>query len=81
MSKAKTTLFALSVLTLAAGPTGAAEYGIPVTTEQAKKIAAGVIPECAGNKWNVAVAVIGGVGVSGVTRDQDEQCAKEGLGS
>jgi uncharacterized protein GlcG (DUF336 family) len=25
--------------------------------------------------------VIGGVGVSGVTGDQDEQCAKAGLGS
>jgi uncharacterized protein GlcG (DUF336 family) len=128
------------------------EYGTPVTTAQAKKIAAGVIAECQANKWNVAVAVVdthgglvyfermentqtasldiaimkaraaatyrrptrafanviaksgpavmtlpgvvaspggepimvggkvtGGVGVSGVTGDQDEQCAKAGL--
>ena len=153
MSKARM-LAVLSVCALAAGPIGAAEYGTPVTTEQAKKIAAGVIAECASNKWNVAVAVvdnqgglvyyermenvqsasfdvaimkarsaatwrrptrawvdaiakggptvitlpgvvaspggmpimaggrvIGGLGVSGVTGDQDEQCAKAGLGS
>jgi uncharacterized protein GlcG (DUF336 family) len=128
------------------------DYGTPVTTAQAKKIAAGVIAECAANKWNIAVAVTdtagglvyfermentqnasldiavlkakaastyrrptrafadaiaksgpavmtlpgvvaspggvpimvggkvtGAVGVSGVTGDQDEQCAKAGL--
>ena len=128
------------------------EYGPDITIEAAKKIAGGVIAECAKNKWNVAVAVvnthgslvyyermnntqsasariavdkasaaamyrrptrafvdaiakagpavmtlpgvvgspggmpifsggriIGGVGVSGVTGDQDEQCAKAGL--
>jgi uncharacterized protein GlcG (DUF336 family) len=128
------------------------EYGTDITVETAKKIAAGVIKECTGNKWNVAVAVvnthgslvyyermnntqsasariavdkasaaamyrrptrafvdaiaktgpatmtlpgvvaspgglpivsggkiIGGVGVSGVTGDQDEQCSKAGL--
>jgi uncharacterized protein GlcG (DUF336 family) len=128
------------------------EYGPDITIEAAKKIAAGVIAECAKNKWNIAVAVvnthgslvyyermnntqsasaqiavdkarvgamyrrptrvfadtiakagpavmtlpgvvaspggmpifsggrvIGGVGVSGVTGDQDEQCAKAGL--
>ena len=127
-------------------------YGPSVTVDQAKKIAAAVIAECAANKWNVAVAVVdthglliyfermedtqtasskiaimkakaaatyrrptrawadaiakggpavitlpgvvaspggnpifvggkvtGGVGVSGVTGDQDEQCAKAGL--
>ena len=130
----------------------AAEYGSDITIEAAKKIAAGVVAECAANKWNIAVAVvnthgslvyyermnntqsasariaidkasaaamyrrptrvfaetiakagpavmtlpgvvaspggmpivasgtiIGGVGVSGVTGDQDEQCAKAGL--
>jgi uncharacterized protein GlcG (DUF336 family) len=129
------------------------EYGPSVNIAAAKKIAAGVIAECARNSWNVAVAVvdthgflvyfermentqsasmeiavgkartaatyrrttrvfmeainkgpatatlpgvvaspggvpifadgkvIGGVGVSGVTGDQDEQCAKAGLGS
>lgn len=128
------------------------EYGTPITIDQAKKIAAGVVAECRSNKWNVAVAlvdthgglvyfermqntqtasmdiailkaraaatyrrttrvfaeviaksgpavmtlpgmvaspggvpifvdgkVIGGVGVSGVTGDQDEQCAKSGI--
>ena len=127
-------------------------YGANITTEAAKKIAAGVLKECAANKWNVAVAVvdtagglvfyermedtqsasydiaimkakaaatyrrttrvfmeginkapatatlpgvvgspggvpifvsgkiIGAVGVSGVTGDQDEQCAKAGIG-
>lgn len=128
------------------------DYGTPVTTAQAKKIAAAVLAECAANKWNVAVAVVdtgghlvyferlentqvasmniaimkakaandyrrptrafvdaiaktgpatmtlpgvvaspggvpimvdgkvtGAVGVSGVTGDQDEQCAKAGL--
>lgn len=129
------------------------EYGPSVNTAAAKKIAAGVLAECAKNNWNVAVAVvdthgflvyfermentqyasndiaigkaraaatyrrptrvfmevinkapatatlpgvfaspgglpimadgrvIGGVGVSGVTGDQDEQCSKAGLGS
>jgi uncharacterized protein GlcG (DUF336 family) len=127
------------------------DYGPTVTTAAAKKIAAGVIAECAANKWNVAVAIVdthgflvyfermentqtasmdiaigkaraaatyrrptrvfmeainkapatatlpgvfaspggmpimvdgkvtGGVGVSGVTGEQDEQCAKAGL--
>ena len=128
------------------------DNGPPITITAAKKIAAGVVAECAKNGWNVAVAivepsgslvyfermentqyagndiaigkartaatyrratrvfaelmakvpayvtlgfhggagglpifadgkVIGGVGVSGVTADQDEQCAKAGLGS
>jgi glc operon protein GlcG len=129
------------------------DYGTAVNVAQAKKIAAGVVAECAKNQWNVAVAVVdnhgylvyfermdntqtasmdiavgkakaaatyrrptrafadvinkggpatatlpgvfaspgglpimmegkvtGGVGVSGVTGDQDEQCAKAGLG-
>ena len=143
-------------LALSAAPVVAQQrpdYGPSVTIEQAKKIAAGVIAECASNKWNVAVAVVdphghlvyfermeqtqyasldiaigkakaaatyrrptrafldainktgpatmtlpgviaspggvpimsggrvtGAVGVSGVTGDQDEQCAKAGLG-
>ena len=130
------------------------ENGPPINIAAAKKIAAGVLAECAKNSWNVAVAVvepngslvyfermentqyasmdiaigkaraaatyrrptrvfadvinkggpatatlpgvfaspggnpimadgkvIGAVGVSGVTGDQDEQCAKAGLGS
>jgi len=129
------------------------ENGPPINIAAAKKIAAGVLAECAKNNWNVAVAivepngslvyfermentqyasmdvaidkarasamyrrptrvfmdvinkapatatlrgvsaspggnpimadgkVIGAVGVSGVTGDQDEQCAKAGLGS
>ena len=127
-------------------------YGPNINTAAAKKIAAGVVAECASNKWNIAVAivdtagslvyferiedtqtvsmdiaimkakaaatyrrptrvwvdiiakgnpavmtlpgivaspggvpifvggkVIGAVGVSGVTGDQDEQCAKAGI--
>src|SRR5262245_57177434 len=129
------------------------ENGAPIDIAAAKKIAAGVLAECAKNSWNVAVAivevngslvyfermqntqyasmdiaigkaraaatyrrptrvfadvinkggpatatlpgvfaspggvpimadgrVIGAVGVSGVTGDQDEQCSKAGLG-
>ena len=33
-------------------------YATPVTTATAKKIAAGVLAECAKNNWNVAVAVV-----------------------
>jgi glc operon protein GlcG len=33
-------------------------YGTPVTVDQAKKIAAGVVKECQSNKWNVAVAIV-----------------------
>ena len=153
MSKSAVTLATLGVCALSLSVGHAAEYGTPVTTDQAKKIAAGVIAECASNKWNVAVAVVdthgaliyfermentqtasydiaimkakaaatyrrptrafldaiakagpgvmtlpgvvaspggipivaggritGAVGVSGVTGDQDEQCAKAGLG-
>ena len=148
-------VLAAAALALTAAPVSAQQrpdYGTPVTTDQAKKIAAGVVAECKKNKWNVAVAVVdtgghlvyferidntqtasmdiaimkaraaatyrrptrafanaiaksgpavmtlpgaiaspggepimvggkvtGGVGVSGVTGDQDEQCAKAGL--
>jgi glc operon protein GlcG len=141
-----------AVFALSASAQQRPDYGTPVTIDQAKKIAAGVVAECAANKWNVAVAVVdtgghlvyferidntqtasmdiaimkaraaatyrrptrafvdaiakggpaimtlpgvvaspggvpimvggkvtGGVGVSGVTGDQDEQCAKAGL--
>ena len=33
-------------------------YGPAVTVTQAKKIAAGVVAECAKNNWNVAVAIV-----------------------
>ena len=157
MFETKNGLAAMGALTLALTAVPALaqqrpDYGTPVTIDQAKKIAAGVIAECASNKWNVAVAVVdthgglvyyermentqtasfdiaimkaraaatyrrptrawvdviaktgpaamtlpgvvaspggmpimvggrvaGGVGVSGVTGDQDEQCAKAGL--
>ena len=157
MSALRTTLrvlsaFALAIFAVSASAQQRPEYGTPVTIDQAKKIAAGVIAECHNNKWNVAVAVvdthgglvyfermentqtasldiaimkarvgsnyrrpsrvfadviaksgpavmtlpgvvaspgglpimvggkvIGGVGVSGVTGDQDEQCSKAGL--
>ena len=128
------------------------DYGLDITLEAAKKLAAGTVAECRANQWNVAVAVvnthgslvyyermdntqsasakiavdkasaaamyrrttrafadaiaksgpavmtlpgviaspgglpimrdgmvIGGLGVSGMTGDQDEQCAKAGL--
>jgi uncharacterized protein GlcG (DUF336 family) len=156
MSVLKIVSRALGILVLAAFAVSASaqqrpDYGTPVTIEQAKKIAAGVVAECMANKWNVAVAVvdthgsliyferieqtqyasadiaimkaraaatyrrptrafmdainkapatatlpgvvgspggnpimvggrvIGAVGVSGVTGDQDEQCAKAGI--
>ena len=154
-AKIKLSALGACALALSTGPAVAQQrpdYGTPVTIEQAKKIAAGVIAECTSNKWNVAVAVVdthgglvyyermentqtasydiaigkaraaatyrrptrafvdaiaksgpavmtlpgvmaspgglpimsggrvtGGVGVSGVTGDQDEQCAKAGL--
>ena len=34
------------------------DYGPDVNTATAKKIAAGVIAECAKNNWNIAVAVV-----------------------
>ena len=34
------------------------DYGPSVTINQAKKVAAGVLAECAKNQWNVAVAVV-----------------------
>jgi glc operon protein GlcG len=148
--------FALGLALVSAAGIAAAQdrrpdNGPPINIAAAKKIAAGVLAECAKNSWNVAVAVvepsgalvyfermestqyaggdiaigkarsaatyrrstraffdvinktpafatlsgvvalpgglpimadgrvIGGVGVSGVTGDQDEQCAKAGL--
>lgn len=151
----RTAVMAAALALAAAAPAAHAQqrpdYGPTVTTAAAKKIAAGVIAECAANKWNVAVAIVdthgflvyfermentqtasmdiaigkaraaatyrrptrvfmeainkapatatlpgvfaspggmpimvdgkvtGGVGVSGVTGEQDEQCAKAGL--
>jgi uncharacterized protein GlcG (DUF336 family) len=142
---------ALAAVTTTAHAQQRPEYGPTVKLTAAKKIAAGVIAECAANKWNVAVSIVdthgflvyfermentqtasmdiaigkaraaatyrrptrvfmevinkapatatlpgvfaspgglpimvdgkvtGAVGVSGVTGDQDEQCAKAGL--
>jgi uncharacterized protein GlcG (DUF336 family) len=143
---------ALALFAASASAQQRPDYGTPVTIDQAKKIAAGIVAECKANKWNVAVAVVdtgghlvyferidntqtasmdiaimkakaaatyrrptrafldaikkggpaimtlpgvvaspggvpifvdgkvtGAVGVSGVTGDQDEQCAKAGL--
>lgn len=145
-------VIALALFAVSASAQQRPGYGTPVTIDQAKKIAAGVVAECMSNKWNVAVAVvdphgslvyferiedtqyssmdiaimkakaaatyrrptrvfldtinkagpaimtlpgvvaspggvpifvggkvIGAVGVSGVTGDQDEQCAKAGI--
>lgn len=51
------TAFALSA-TLASAQEQRPGYGTPVTVDQAKKIAAGVVAECRGIKVNVAVAVV-----------------------
>jgi glc operon protein GlcG len=155
--KVKVIAAAIGAAALLASPLASAQdqrpgYGPVVSLVSAKKIAAGVIAECAKNNWNVAVAVVdthgslmyyekmedtqyasadiavgkakaaatyrrptrafadvinkggpatatlpgvfaspggvpimvggkvtGAVGVSGVTGDQDEQCAKAGL--
>ena len=34
------------------------DYGPSITITQAKKVAAGILAECAKNQWNVAVAVV-----------------------
>ena len=152
--KASRLLLGMAAVTLACGAFAQdrrPEYGASINVTQAKKMAAGILAECAKNGWNVAVAivdphgslvyfermentqyasmdiaigkaksaatyrrptraftdainkgspatgtlpgvfaspggipimvdgkVIGGAGVSGVTGDQDEQCAKAG---
>jgi glc operon protein GlcG len=68
MSATKSLLRILSALALAIFAAQAAAqdrpgYGPSVTTAQAKKIAAGVIAECAANKWNIAVAIVDTHGV------------------
>jgi uncharacterized protein GlcG (DUF336 family) len=49
---------ALAVFAMSASAQQRPSYGTPVTTEQARKIAAAVVAECTSNKWNVAVAVV-----------------------
>lgn len=49
---------ALATLTTAAQAQQRPDYGPAINVAAAKKIAAGVIAECAGNKWNVAVAIV-----------------------
>jgi glc operon protein GlcG len=65
MSALKSTLATLSValLALPAVQVSAQEaprpgYGPNINVAAAKKIAAGTVAECTGNKWNVAVAVV-----------------------
>src|SRR5262245_3239492 len=62
MPALKKTLTTLSLALLAAQAVAQEAprpgYGPNVTTAVAKKIAAGVVAECAANKWNVAVAVV-----------------------
>ena len=61
------------------------DYGAPITLEQAKKVMAGSEAEAAKNKWSVVITIvvggklIGGVGVSGVTSQQDAQIAQAGI--
>src|SRR5574341_1000381 len=49
---------ALAAVTTTAHAQQRPEYGPTVTLTAAKKIAAGVIAECAAHKWNVAVAIV-----------------------
>ena len=51
-------LFALPALQAAAQEAPRPGYGPNINITAAKKIAAGVVAECAANKWNVAVAVV-----------------------
>jgi glc operon protein GlcG len=53
-----TAVLAMAVFAASAAAQERPGYGTPVTTAQAKKIAAGVVAECLANKWNVAVAVV-----------------------
>jgi len=55
------------------------EYGPAINIAAAKKIGAGVTASPGGVPIFVDGKVIGAVGVSGVTGDQDEQCAKAGI--
>lgn len=48
----------LAALTTTAQAQQRPDYGTAIEAAAAKKIAAGVIAECAGNKWNVAVAIV-----------------------
>ena len=55
------TILGLSIAMFAAGAAAQEQrpgYGPAVTVTQAKKIAAGVVAECAKNNWNVAVAIV-----------------------
>jgi uncharacterized protein GlcG (DUF336 family) len=49
---------ALATVTSAVVAQQRPDYGTAIEAAAAKKIAAGVIAECAGNKWNVAVAIV-----------------------
>jgi glc operon protein GlcG len=60
MKTMKTALaLALAAFALtAAGQDRRPEYGPSITITQAKKLAAGILAECARNSWNVAVAIV-----------------------
>jgi len=49
---------ALTTVTATAQAQQRPEYGPAINIAAAKKIAAGVLAECAANKWNVAVAIV-----------------------
>jgi uncharacterized protein GlcG (DUF336 family) len=49
---------AVFALITGTGPAQAQSYGSNITTDQAKKIAAGAIAECQKNKWRTAVAIV-----------------------
>lgn len=58
MKKIALGLALASVTGLASAQDRRPDYGPSITITQAKKIAAGILAECAKNQWNVAVAIV-----------------------
>ena len=46
----------------APAPTAAMDYGLPITNEQAKTVAAAAVAEARKNNWHMAFAVVGPAG-------------------
>ena len=58
ISTVASTMAAALTLAFSAGAAQAQSYGADIGVEAAKKVAAGVVAECAKNSWRVAVAVV-----------------------
>lgn len=58
MKKIALGLALASITGLASAQDRRPDYGPSITITQAKKIAAGILAECAKNQWNVAVAIV-----------------------